>query len=141
MCMMVYVAAENELPLMEWGRDKHNVLCVRPLNFYSSNDQLADINLAMPYKYHMCSWQGCGCGFSFDFDDNSYDEEQNTLGKQSVQALFDYIRTHVKGDECEILSFWAGDGIEHDGGALDLRGLVVGDRFEFLEGQLLSVTK
>ena len=80
---------------------------MRNINCTYGDDKFANENLKEEYKYHVGSWQGCGCGFQFDFSGESYfTQEDNKLGKQSVESLFEYLRNNIKGDNCEILSFW-----------------------------------
>jgi len=134
--MMVYIGSDNELPLIEEGP-----LLVKVLNVGNHDDKFANENLTKKHRYYVGSWQGCGCGFSFNFDDEHYDGEDNVLSKQSVESLFDYIRVNVTSDNCELLSFWAGEGIEHNSDTLDLKNFALGDSFNFLEGQYITVIK
>ena len=138
---MAYIGSDNELPLIEWKNENESPLCVNVLNLEYYDDKFANENLTMKHRYCVGSWQGCGCGFSFDFDDEHYEAEDNIRGKQSVEALFDYIRVNVTNDSCELLSFWSGEGIEHDSDILDLKDFVLGNSFDFLEGQYMTVTK
>ena len=139
MCMMVYIGAENELPLVE--QKDGSPLGIRALNVERREDKFANEHLTKGYRYSVGSWQGCGCGFSFNFSDECYDEEENIRGKQSVEALFDYIRDNITGGTCELLSFWAGEGINHSPEMLDMKDFNFGDSFELLEGQYLTVKK
>ena len=136
MCMALYIGSDNELPLIEW-REGETPICVSALSASSEEDDFASEYLTKPYKYYVGSWQGCSCGFTFNFTDENYDEEENVLGKQSVEALFKFIQTNVNGAECELLSFWSGDqynGIAHQS-IIDLKKFTLDDKFEFLEGQ------
>ena len=139
MCMMVYVGSDNDLPLVVWKNGSS--LVVKALNVERREDKFANEHLTKEHRYSVGSWQGCGCGFSFNFSDEYYSEEDNIRGKQSIEALFDYIRDNVMGDNCELLSFWAGEGIKHNPETLDIQNFDFGDSFEFLEGQYLTVKK
>jgi hypothetical protein len=139
---MVFIGADNELPLIEY-KDEKSVLCVQKLIVFDSADSdgsFAHENLKKEHKYCVLSWQGCGCGFRFDCSNKLYsDEEFNNPGKQSVEALFEYLRTNVKGNHCEILSFWSGEGISEPNDTINLKNFTLGDSFNFLEGQHLTV--
>ena len=146
MCMMLYIGSDNELPLIEW-RDGETPICVSALNIlskdYKDDDFFACEYLKKRYKYHIGSWEGCGCGFEFDYSDELYDKDDNDLGKQSVEALFGYIRANVIGGECELLSFWSGDqykGITHQSN-IDLKEFIPSESFSFEEGQYTVVQK
>ena len=140
MCMMVYVGSDNKLPLIEW-KNEESLLSVQALNSEYPDDEFANKNLTMDYQYYVGSWQGCGCGFSFDFDNEQFEENDNTLGKRSIEALFDYIRVNVESDNCELLSFWSGGEIAHESDTLDLKEFILGNSFDFLEGQYIAVKK
>ena len=140
MCMALYIGSDNALPLIEW-REGETPICISALDPSSQEDDFASGYLVKPYKYHVGSWLGCSCGFSFDFTDEQFDEKENILSKQSVEKLFEFIRSNVKGGECELLSFWESgqyDGIPHQA-SIDLRKFALGDAFEFLEGQYTVV--
>jgi len=139
--MMVYIGSDSELPLIEWKNGKESPLCVSVLNVENHEDKFANENLTMKYRYYVGSWQGCGCGFSFDFDDEQFGKEDNILGKQSVEALFGYIRDNAMSDNCELLSFWAGEGIGYNIDTLDLKNFTLGNSFNFLDGQYIIVKK
>ncbi len=138
MCMMVYIGADNELPIIEYQGEISSI-CTRKLNDAYTDDRFAKENLTKEYKYYIGSWQGCGCGFRFDMNCEGFSSEGNERGKQSVQSLFDYIKTYVKNNNCELLSFWAGDGMNEPDDIL--KSFVLNDSFEFLEGQYITIKK
>ena len=138
MCMMVYIGADSELPIIDF-QDEVSDFCARKLNDTYSDDKFAKENLTKEHKYHVGSWQGCGCGFAFGLA--GFDDFANEHGRKSVQALFEYIRSNIKSDNCELLSFWAGEGMNEPSRVLDLKDFVLGESFEFLEGQYLTVEK
>jgi len=138
--MALYIGSDNALPLIAW-REGETPICISALDLSSNEDHFAAEYLMKPHQYYVGSWQGCGCGFSFDFTDEQYDEEGNVRGRQSVERLFEFIRSNVKGEECELLSFWEGGqygGISHQS-SFDLREFALGDAFAFLEGQYTIV--
>ena len=166
MCMMLYIGADNELPLMKF-REKKSVISVRKLISDLSEDSLAKKRLTKKYKYFIGSWQGCACGFAFDFPEaareiSELDEKQkqemeayfkksvedfiyesHIKGKQSVQALIDYIRDNTSGDS-ELVSFWADnvdDAVWESDGVIDLKSFVLGDSFKFSERQYITICK
>jgi len=142
MCMMLYIGSDRELPLIDWQDG-----CVFSVRKLLPNDSYGDSlfateNLKKPHKYQLGSWQGCGCGFSFDYDKFGY-EEDNLLGKQSLAALFDYLRANIGGGDFELLSFWSGEWICEPGEILrlsDLSDSVFGEKsFYFAEGEIVQV--
>jgi len=142
--MALYIGSDNELPLIEWCEGETPV-CISALDFSDKDDEFAALYLLKPYRYYVGSWLGCSCGFSFDFADiyDEEDEDENIKSKQSVESLFEFIQTNVKGGECELLSFWNGEydeGILHKE-VIDLNEFVLGDEFTFLEGQYITLRK
>ena len=139
MCMMLYLASDTASPLIENTQEDRKPLYVRELDGASDDDKFASEYLTKPYKYKLGSWQGCGCGFQFDYRDYGLDDEDNEWGKRSLAALFAYLRANVSGGECDLLSFWSGEDVEHSA-VMDLRDLTLdGDSFSFKEGLHIKV--
>ena len=68
---------------------------------------------------------------------NTYTKE-NRRNKQSVEALFEYIRANVEGN-CELLSFWGGDREIKSRDVIDLKNFVMGNKFHFESVQHITV--
>lgn len=140
MCMALYIGADNELLLIEWREDE-TPICVRNLSDADTEDRFALEHLTRRNKYYIGSWQGCGCGFTFDYTDELFEEDENNRSKQSVESLFAYIRENITSDECELFSFYMGGqykGIQHHL-CINMKDYVIGERFEFLDGQYTVV--
>ena len=108
MCMMLYVSSDNSLPVVESIGESAQLLSVRELNCNFADDKFTSEHLTKKYKYGIVSWQACGCGFQFDYNSVEFEDEYNESGKQSLNALFEYLRNNVQGDECDLISIWAG---------------------------------
>jgi len=162
--MMLYIGSDNELPLIKW-RDEEQAIGVSELGRWSGDGRFANKKLVKKHKYYVGSWQGCGCGFFYDFPEAAQEiidlgdqtkqemeadlkrpieelfYENHKKGKHSVESLFAYIRDNVLGDDCELLSFWAGEYEVKDSIVINLREFSLGDAFRFSEGQYIVVNK
>ena len=136
MCMQLYIGLDNELPI------KGEEFFPWELRIENADDNFANENLTKKYKYGL---MGCACDMRFDFNVKNFDEafniDLNKRGKQSIEALFEYIRTNAKSDNCELLSFWADNHKMEHNDVIDLKSFVLGDSFKFLEGQYIVVYK
>ena len=162
MCMMVYIGSDNELPLIDrWGNNTSPIY-IWELDCSYDDDDFANNALVKKYKYGVGSWQGCACGFAFDYSDQFNElpwflrvltskeekkehieniKENNDLGKQSFESLFEYICVYVANDNCELLSFWTDNFEIKDRSIIDLKAFSLGDSFKFSDGQYITVSK
>ena len=84
MCMMVYIAANEPLELIEWVED--SLFCVTEL----SKDELrVRKQFSKPFVYYAGSYEGCSCGFSYGENpiEDEDDERQDAAGRESVRLL------------------------------------------------------
>ena len=136
MCMQLYIGVDNELT------DASSWLLPWKLNTKYEDDNFADKHLTKKYKYGL---MGCACNMGFDFSVERFDEaaniDYNEDGKQAIEKLFEYIKTNVEADNCELLSFWSGEYKMEHNDTIDLKSFILGDKFEFLEGQRIVVYK
>jgi len=150
--MMLYLGSDNALPLIEWQskkkqsifkkeQEKPQLLSVYDLDGSNKDDRFVSEQLTKKYQYYVGSWESCGCGFQFDYTNEEFETDGNELGKQSLEALFDYICKYVQGDNCELFSMWAGEYKAEYRNVIDLRDFKFGDSFRFLEGQYITVYK
>ena len=149
MCMQLYIGLDNELCDEGQGSE------FRPWRLHqeSNDDNFADKYLTKKYRYGL---MGCACDLWYDlnqpieiFDGMTDDEirshtisvrEGNKRRKQGVEKLFSYISSNVESDNCELVSFWAGEYKMEHNDILDLKGMVLGDDFKFFkEGQYITV--
>jgi len=145
--MMLYIGADNELQ-----NNQKQPIYIQELDCSYDDDNFANNTLAKKYKYQVMIDGGCACDFAFDYTDNhfnklpkivqkftskpEYDKERKEVNdnrKQYVESLFEYIRTNVINDSCELLSFWTGDFQEKDKTTLNLRNFEFEDSFKFAE--------
>ena len=145
MCMALFIGSDNELPLIAWQEGA--LIYVEAMSTSGEANKFAAGYLKKPHKYYIGAWEGCSCGFSFDFFPYEHydelDEKMNIMGKQSVEALFEFIKTNVSGSECELLSLAEDEqyqGIPNKV-TINLNDFALGDYFEFSEGQYTVVKK
>ncbi len=151
MCMMLYIASDKELPLIEWSDKSNNPICVTPLH----ESVKGVINqFTKKYVYYIGSYQGCGCGFQYDkktLELDGFPEElaneiinEQSMREGSVKELFDYIKHNIKdAKEIELYSCWAGneEGIPEQTTDIYLRNFSLGSSFRFEENQLIRVVE
>lgn len=102
MCLMVYVASDKPLPLIEWNEDKP-AFCVSDLSKYEKN---VAIQFKLPYVYNAGSHLDCGCGFLKDYKD----EEVLAQAKDNYFQLNAYLKeAREKGASIQVFSCWDGD--------------------------------
>ena len=163
MCKYLYIGSDNELQIIVWQSGKELLLYVDKLSSDYDDDDFADKYLTKEYKYRIGSWQGCACSFYFDFPEadktfSGYSERDkkqieaysnrsiedyvygyDRKGRQSVEALFEYIRTNVIDDCCELLSIGSGERKVERTDIINLKSFVLGDKFSFIEGLYITV--
>ena len=101
MCLAVYIASDQELPLIPWNEAKPS-FHVRELTYNKAvrnQFKLANVSVAG-------SDAGCGCGF---LKDGVYDDELVEAMK-NYQGLTTYISDiKSRGGTVQIFSCWEGD--------------------------------
>ena len=145
MCMMLYLGSDNALPIIR-QENTEDGLSMQPLSVHKLDESFDDYEyvseqLSKKFRYLVNSWQGCGCGFHFDNNNKKHHSDSNKFGKQSLEALFEYIRVNVRSDECELFSMWNREPKMVHRTVIDLRDFNIGDSFRFLEGQYITVYK
>lgn len=102
MCLMVYVASDKSLPLIEWDEHKR-AFCVSDLSKYEKN---VAAQFELPYVYNAGSHLGCGCGFLKDFED----EEELAQSNKNYLQLSAYLQKGLETEATiQIYSCWDGD--------------------------------
>jgi len=147
--MQLYIGIDNEL--------SDTSLNFLPWELLTDNDDDSFANQCLTKKYKYCLMR-CACNLWFNLnqsvDNNSsmtVEEtevlaqiicEEHRRRKEGVEKLFSFLLSNVTGDNCELLSFWIGEHKMEYHDILDLRGLVLGDTFEFFKrGQYVIVYK
>ena len=87
MCMMLYIGADNELPI-----DSGDLIYLG--NIHEANTAIKK-HFTKKFNYSVftrAGW-GCACGFNYD------------MGNE----LFEFINKYVADDNCELVSSWTGE--------------------------------
>jgi hypothetical protein len=139
MCMMVYIAADRALPLIEW---KENVtpFCVTEL---SDDETVVKKQFTKPFIVYAGAFTGCSCGFSYDATpiEDEEDARDDALSRESVRCLSEYLSNAVKTGPVEIFACWAGDDEDEPEERLAVTPTYFGgEQFEFKEKQFLVVS-
>ena len=133
MCLMVYVASDKPLPLIDWNENKR-AFNVSDLSKYEKN---VAAQFELPHVYNAGSHLGCGCGFLKDFKD----DEELALANDNYLRLSIYLnKAREMGANNQIFSCWDGDQeakpqLREE---LDLKRLIKTD-FEFKEKALYQI--
>jgi len=107
MCMMVYIASNSPLPLIDWDENRH-AFYVEELSD-QFQDQLRN-KFSKSYLYYVGAHEGCGCGFSYGKYPLEDDEEPEEEAKESVTRLSQYLAEAVaKHGTIELFACWADD--------------------------------
>jgi len=104
---MLYLAADNPLPLIDWQEDT-TVFCVTEL---SESEQIVKKQFTKPFVAYAGSFEGCSCGFSYDeeLSEDEDDAKRDILARESVKQLSEYLTDIVKKGFVEIFTCWDGD--------------------------------
>ena len=104
MCLALYIAAENDLPLFASAPSQKPVTTSavrsrRPDRFHTEllreEQQIVRSHFSVPTVLFAGSYEGCSCGFNYGRgDDPEYDddEEQLLAARESVAELVRYVR-------------------------------------------------
>jgi hypothetical protein len=138
--MMVYIAADNPLPLIEW-QENVTPFCVSEL---SEDEKCVTKHFTKPFIAYVGSYEHCGCGFSYGampIEDED-DAREDALARQSVQQLSAYLWDIVKSGSVELFTCWAGDQeSEPEEEWLVTPDYFGGEYFAFKEKQFLEVVQ
>ena len=105
MCMVLYVAADKQLPLIPWEKESP-AFNVRPLD--KRGDPVRR-QFSKPHVYYVGSHQGCGCGFSRDGWEESDSAEARAV-RESLAGLAEYLREAIQvAGSVEVYACWDGD--------------------------------
>ena len=102
MCLSVYLASDQPLPLIEWNEEKPSFY-VKGL---TPSEELVKIQFDIPHIYYLGSHEGCGCGFFksgrdwVDLRRTEQDYSQLTAYLKKAKSL---------GARNQIYSCWDGD--------------------------------
>lgn len=102
MCLMVYIASDKPLPLIDWNEQKR-CFSISDLTKYEKN---VETQFELPHVYNAGSHLGCGCGFLKE----SKDEEELAQVNDNYFQLSAYLKkARETGANTQIFSCWDGD--------------------------------
>jgi hypothetical protein len=100
--MVIYIAADNELPLVAWNEDNPR-FHVTELGQYG---QGVKKQFSKPFIYELGSNTSCCCGFQYGVED----EEEKIAAQEDLKSLSEYLANAVaNGNTVEMYSCWNGD--------------------------------
>ena len=138
--MMVYIAADDPLPLIEW-QENVTPFCVSEL---SEGEKRVSKQFSKPFLAYAGSYDGCSCGFSygvFPVEDED-DSREDALSRASVRQLSEYLADVVKGGSVEMFACWDGDQEAEPEERLTVTpDYFDGETFAFREKQFLVVER
>jgi hypothetical protein len=116
MCLMVYIASDQPLPLIEWSENAPT-FWVGELGEY---DEPVRKQFTKAYVYYLGSHKGCGCGFSYSaWNEEDYqgvpsevykswvnDEEAR---RKSIRSLSAYLDAAISTGTLQLFACWDGD--------------------------------
>jgi hypothetical protein len=91
--MMVYIAADNALPLIEW-QENVTAFCVSEL---SEDEKRVSRQFSKPFLAYAGSYGGCSCAFSYGGYpvEEEVDAREDALARESVRQLSEYLSNLV----------------------------------------------
>lgn len=135
---MVYIAADNPLPLIEW-QENVTVFCISEL---TENEKKVSKQFSKPCLAYAGSFGGCGCGFAYGEEpvEDEEDRRDDALSRESVRQLSEYLSSLVKNGSIEMFACWDGDQeTEPEERETVTPGYFGGEQFSFKEKQFLVV--
>ncbi|HYD51015.1 MAG TPA: hypothetical protein VEA99_00255 [Gemmatimonadaceae bacterium] len=99
MCLGVYLASDQELPLVDWdeARPSFNVSALQP------EERQVRGRFSRRNVYYLGAYTGCSCGFTPDEDG------EEAEAARSLDDLVRYLRAAVAGGPLELFTCWDGD--------------------------------
>jgi hypothetical protein len=143
MCKMLYLAADQALPLIPW-QENNPGFWVREIREAEAGVRK---QFTKPYLCYLGSHEGCGCGFAYGIwpidanspfaEDKRADEE---AGRESVRRLSEYLARAVADGAVELYACW---DEEQECEPVE-RGAITpadigGPAFQFKDSQFLTV--
>jgi len=118
MCMMLYVASDHPLREIPWD-EAHPAFYVT--SELDPSEEPVRPRFTKPFVYYVGSHQNCGCGFGYDTMEEEREAyandpqmwaqavRENTLCRESVSKLREYLLEVVESGPVEAYSVWSGD--------------------------------
>ena len=105
--MVVYIAADSPLPLIEWQENATAFYVAAP----ADDEMQVAKQFSKPFVAFAGSFGGCSCGFSYgetELEDED-DRTEDALSRESVRQLSEYLSPLVRNGSVEIYACWDGD--------------------------------
>jgi hypothetical protein len=138
--MMIYIAADNPLPIIEW-QENVTPFCVSEL---SEDEKRVIKQFTKPFVAYTGSYEGCGCGFTYDDEpiEDEDDARRDKLSRESVKQFSEYLSNLVKNGSVELFACWDGDQETKPEKKLTVTpDYLGGEEFAFEEKQFLKVVQ
>jgi hypothetical protein len=132
MCLVIYIAADSELPLVMWNEEKPG-FHVTELNQYGETVRK---QFSKPFVYELGSHTGCCCGLQY-----AENEEEKSSAEEDLRRLAEYLTNALKDSRgIELYSCWNGDEEkEVEYRTVMVPSEFVNDSFRFKERQFIEV--
>lgn len=137
---MVYISADQPLPLIEWQEDKPAFYVCE----LAQDETRVTKQFTKPFVYYAGSHQGCGCGFTYGQwpIEKEEDKIEDLAARESVKSLSLYLRNAVQQGPVELYACWDGDQeAEPEYRTVVTPEQITGETFEFKEKQFLTIRK
>ena len=138
---MLYIGANQELPLIPWDEELPG-FHVTKLN--REGDQKVCSQFILSNVYYMGAYEGCGCGFSIgEYEEDENNELESLQARKSLADLAHYLEDALsRGISAQLFSCWDGDQratVKHRGQVTP--GEISSKKFWFKENQFLEVVQ
>ena len=105
MCLVAYIAAAGELPILEWNQE-YPAFHVKNVD---AGIEKVRGQFHLPFVYYLGSHQGCGCGFNRDSISDSEPAQVDAV-RQTLAVLSRYLQAAVSQvGTIELYTCWNGD--------------------------------
>lgn len=108
MCLVVYIASDQELPEIPWDASSPQF----HVDVIDDREKAINRHLTLPHVAYAGSNQGCGCGFRkpVDMPEEFLEPDELEESQANYNALASYIANLQKyGASLEIYACWDGD--------------------------------
>jgi hypothetical protein len=144
MCLMVYIAADNPLPLIH--QQSNGCFHVTELR---EDEVGVRRQFTKQHIRYVGSYEGCGCGFRYGIwpisDDSPWAEDNRAdeaAGRESVERLSQYLFSAVKEGDVELYACWDGSQTDDPASRSTVTPAAIGEpSFEFQDRQFLTIKR
>ena len=147
MCLLVYIASDQPLPLIPWKTDAPG-FHVRELGDLGEDEVKMRQHFSKPFVYYIGSHEKCGCGFRYgqmplEFEDDD-DRKEDAAARESVLHLREYLSKVVENGQVELYACWPEEQTLEPTSHATIIPLDIGSNdteFTFKERELLTILK